>query len=144
MKVFVPLFFNMFFDVKAGKGEHVRDVCLDTLSAVAAKVQWEHYRTILMRCFRELSLKPDKQKVILRLICAVLDVFHFMKPATDISSNSDGMIGDSHSSVTFSSTIVSLEKQQYLRKVVFPQVHKLLGADRSFNCLTEALACIKE
>uniref|UniRef100_A0A453EZ34 HTH arsR-type domain-containing protein n=2 Tax=Aegilops tauschii subsp. strangulata TaxID=200361 RepID=A0A453EZ34_AEGTS len=129
MKVFVPLFFNMFFDVKAGKGEHVRDVCLDTLSSVAAKVQWEHYRTILMRCFRELSLKPDKQKVILRLICAVLDVFHFMKPATDISSNSDGMIGDSHSSVTFSSTIVSLEKQQYLRKVVFPQVHKLLGAD---------------
>ncbi|KAM3330839.1 hypothetical protein ACQJBY_027135 [Aegilops geniculata] len=129
MKVFVPLFFNMFFDVKAGKGEHVRDVCLDTLSSVAAKVQWEHYRTILMRCFRELSLKPDKQKVILRLICAVLDVFHFMKPATDISSNSDGIIGDSHSSITFSSTIVSLEKQQYLRKVVFPQVHKLLGAD---------------
>jgi U3 small nucleolar RNA-associated protein 20 len=43
MKVFVPLFFNMFFDVKAGKGEHVRDVCLDTLSCIAAKVQWEHY-----------------------------------------------------------------------------------------------------
>uniref|UniRef100_A0ACD5UJH9 Uncharacterized protein n=1 Tax=Avena sativa TaxID=4498 RepID=A0ACD5UJH9_AVESA len=129
MKVFVPLFFNMFFDVKAGKGEHVRDVCLDTLSSIAAKVQWEHYRTILMRCFRELSLKPDKQKVILRLICAVLDVFHFMKPADDVSSNSDVTNEDSLSSVTFSSTTVSLEKQHYLRKVVFPQVQKLLGSD---------------
>uniref|UniRef100_A0A0D9V2B9 Uncharacterized protein n=1 Tax=Leersia perrieri TaxID=77586 RepID=A0A0D9V2B9_9ORYZ len=123
MKVFVPLFFNMFFDVKAGKGEQVRDVCLDTLSSIAAKVQWEHYRTILMRCLRELSLKPDKQKIILRLICAVLDSFHFMKPADD------AMNEDSNSSLTFSSTIVSSEKQHYLQKKVFPQVQKLLGAD---------------
>ncbi|KAL6615458.1 hypothetical protein ACP70R_037728 [Stipagrostis hirtigluma subsp. patula] len=122
MKVFVPLFFNMFFDVKAGKGEQVRDVCLDTLSSVAAKVQWEHYRTILMRCFRELSLKPDKQKIILRLICAVLDAFHYMKPANDVSRDSD-------SSLTFSLTTVSSDKQHYLQKVVFPQVQKLLGAD---------------
>uniref|UniRef100_A0A0E0C3V8 Uncharacterized protein n=1 Tax=Oryza meridionalis TaxID=40149 RepID=A0A0E0C3V8_9ORYZ len=129
MKVFVPLFFNMFFDVKAGKGEQVRDVCLDTLSSIAAKVQWEHYRTILMRCFRELSLKPDKQKIILRLICAVLDSFHFMKPAHDVSRNSDAMNEDSDSSLTFSSTIVSSEKQHYLQKIVFPQVQKLLGAD---------------
>uniref|UniRef100_A0A0E0FNN1 Uncharacterized protein n=1 Tax=Oryza nivara TaxID=4536 RepID=A0A0E0FNN1_ORYNI len=129
MKVFVPLFFNMFFDVKAGKGEQVRDVCLDTLSSIAAKVQWEHYRTILMRCFRELSLKPDKQKIILRLICAVLDSFHFMKPAHDVSRNSDAMNEDSDSSLTFSSTIVSSEKQHYLQKIVFPQVQKLIGAD---------------
>uniref|UniRef100_J3L1D9 Uncharacterized protein n=1 Tax=Oryza brachyantha TaxID=4533 RepID=J3L1D9_ORYBR len=129
MKVFVPLFFNMFFDVKAGKGEQVRDVCLDTLSSIAAKVQWEHYRTILMRCFRELSLKPDKQKVILRLICAVLDSFHFMKPSNDASKNSNAMDEDLGSSLTFSSTIVSSEKQHYLQKIVFPQVQKLLGAD---------------
>ncbi|KAF0916337.1 hypothetical protein E2562_005936 [Oryza meyeriana var. granulata] len=129
MKVFVPLFFNMFFDVKAGKGEQVRDVCLDTLSSIAAKVQWEHYRAILIRCFRGLSLKPDKQKIILRLICAVLDSFHFMKPTNDVSRNSDAMNEDSDSALTFSSTIVSSEKQHYLQKIVFPQVQKLLGAD---------------
>uniref|UniRef100_K3XDN4 Uncharacterized protein n=1 Tax=Setaria italica TaxID=4555 RepID=K3XDN4_SETIT len=129
MKVFVPLFFNMFSDVKAGKGEQVRDVCLDTLSAVAANVQWEHYRTILTRCFRELSLKPDKQKVILRLICSVLDAFHFMKPAKDALGDSDATSEDTDSSITFSLTAVSSDKQNYLRKVVFPQVQKLLGAD---------------
>ncbi|KAF8670965.1 hypothetical protein HU200_050235 [Digitaria exilis] len=129
MKVFVPLFFNMFSDVKAGKGEQVRDVCLDTLSAVAAKVQWEHYRTILTRCFRELNLKPDKQKIILRLICSVLDAFHFMKPANDVLGSSDVTSEDTDSSLTFSLTTVSSDKQDYLRKVVFPQVQKLLGAD---------------
>ncbi|KAG2589626.1 small subunit processome component 20 homolog [Panicum virgatum] len=129
MKVFVPLFFNMFSDVKAGKGEQVRDVCLDTLSAVAAKVQWEHYRTILTRCFRELNLKPDKQKIILRLICSVLDAFHFMKPANDALGNSDATSEDTDSSITFTLTKVSSDKQDYLRKVVFPQVQKLLGAD---------------
>uniref|UniRef100_A0A0E0C3V7 Uncharacterized protein n=1 Tax=Oryza meridionalis TaxID=40149 RepID=A0A0E0C3V7_9ORYZ len=64
MKVFVPLFFNMFFDVKAGKGE---------------------------------------------------------QPAHDVSRNSDAMNEDSDSSLTFSSTIVSSEKQHYLQKIVFPQ-----------------------
>ncbi|KAJ1284067.1 hypothetical protein BS78_03G175200 [Paspalum vaginatum] len=129
MKVFVPLFFNMFSDVKAGKGEQIRDVCLDTLSAIAAKVQWEHYRTILTRCFRELNLRPDKQKTILRLICSVLDAFHFMKPANDSSGNSDATREDTDSSLTFSLTTVSSDKQNYLQKVVFPQVQKLLGAD---------------
>jgi U3 small nucleolar RNA-associated protein 20 len=103
MKVFVPLLFNMFSDVKAGKGEQVRDICLDALSAVAAKVQWEHYRTILKRCFRELNLRPDKQKIILRLICSVLDAFHFMEPA-NASGNSDAMSEDTDSSLTFSLT----------------------------------------
>lgn len=129
MKIFVPLFFNMFSDVKAGKGEQVRDICLDTLSAVAAKVQWEHYRTILKRCFRELNLRPDKQKIILRLICSVLDAFHFMKPANDASGSSDATSEDTNSSLTFSLTTVSSDKQQYLQKVVFPQVQKLLGSD---------------
>lgn len=129
MKVFVPLFFNMFSDVKAGKGEQVRDICLDTLSAVAAKVQWEHYRTILKRCFRELNLRPDKQKIILRLICSILDAFHFMKPANDASGNSDALSEDIDSSLTFSLVTVSSDKQQYMQKVVFPQVQKLLGSD---------------
>ncbi|WVZ69932.1 hypothetical protein U9M48_018646 [Paspalum notatum var. saurae] len=129
MKVFVPLFFNMFSDVKTGKGEQIRDVCLDTLSAIAAKVQWEHYRTILTRCFRELNLRPDKQKTILRLIYSVLDAFHFMKPANDSSGNSDATREDTDSSLTFSLTTVSSDKQHYLQKVVFPQVQKLLGAD---------------
>jgi U3 small nucleolar RNA-associated protein 20 len=129
MKTFVPLFFNMFLDVKAGKSEQVRDVCLGTLSSVAAKVQWEHYRTILMRCFRELNLHPDKQKSLLRLICAVLDAFHFMKATNDGSRSSEAISEDPDASVTFSLTIVSSDKQHYLQKVVFPQVQKLLGAD---------------
>jgi U3 small nucleolar RNA-associated protein 20 len=129
MKTFVPLFFNMLLDVKVGKSEQVRDVCLGTFSSVAAKVQWEHYRRILMRCFRELNLHPDKQKSLLRLICAVLDAFHFMKAENDGSRNSEAISEDPDASVTFSLTIVSLDKQHYLQKAMFPQVQKLLGAD---------------
>ncbi|ONM29242.1 ARM repeat superfamily protein [Zea mays] len=76
MKVFVPLFFNMFSDVKAG-----------------------NY------------------------------AFHFMKPANDASGNSDALSEDIDSSLTFSLVTVSSDKQQYMQKVVFPQVQKLLGSD---------------
>nr|CAD1819808.1 unnamed protein product [Ananas comosus var. bracteatus] len=128
MKIFVPLFFNMLFDVKDGKGEHLRNACVETLASVAGQLQWESYRTILMRCFRELSVKQDKQKILLRLICAVLHVFHFFDSHSNNGVKDSGVEGDFHL-CSSSSQNVSPEKQQYLQKVLLPLVQKLLVSD---------------
>ncbi|KAJ4812893.1 Small subunit processome component 20-like protein [Rhynchospora pubera] len=77
VKIFVPLLFNMLFDVKEMKGENLKNACVETLASIAAHVQWESYRAILGRCFHELTRKSDKQKMLLRLICSILDSFHF-------------------------------------------------------------------
>ncbi|OMO92169.1 Down-regulated-in-metastasis protein [Corchorus capsularis] len=63
-KVFIPLFFNMLFDLQHGKDEHVRSACIRALASVSAKMEWKSYYALLLRCFREMSLKPEKQKVL--------------------------------------------------------------------------------
>ncbi|KAG9451956.1 hypothetical protein H6P81_004860 [Aristolochia fimbriata] len=119
-KIFVPLFFNMLFEVKDGKGEHVRDACLDSLASVSCIMQWETYHLFLIRCFREIRLKPDKEKILVRLICSILDKFHFRQGKKDISHSDD-----------FSSDapIVPHDIQTTLQKSVLPEIQKLLTSE---------------
>ncbi|KAL0366725.1 UNVERIFIED_CONTAM: Small subunit processome component 20 [Sesamum radiatum] len=76
-KVFIPLLFSMLFDVQDGKDEHIRSGCIDALASISGCMKWNQYYALLMRCFRDLTLKPDKQKLLLRLICSILDQYHF-------------------------------------------------------------------
>ncbi|XP_071927577.1 uncharacterized protein [Coffea arabica] len=75
-KVFIPLFFNLLFGVQEGKGENVRSACMEAIASIAGCMTWKQYYELLMNCFREMT-KREKQKVILRLICCILDHFHF-------------------------------------------------------------------
>ncbi|KAF5936696.1 hypothetical protein HYC85_024202 [Camellia sinensis] len=56
-KVFVPLFFNMLFNVQHGKAENIRSGCLEALASISGNMEWKSYYAFLMRCFRELTLK---------------------------------------------------------------------------------------
>ncbi|KAL0281893.1 UNVERIFIED_CONTAM: hypothetical protein Sangu_2982500 [Sesamum angustifolium] len=75
-QVFIPLLFSMLFDVQDGKDEHIRSGCIDALASISGCMKWNQYYALLMRCFRDLTLKPDKQKLLLRLICSIWTV-HF-------------------------------------------------------------------
>ncbi|XP_010938573.1 uncharacterized protein [Elaeis guineensis] len=150
-KIFLPLFFNMLFDVKDGKGEDLRNACLETLASMSGQMDWETYRTFLMRCFREMTLKPDKQKILLRLICAVLDMFHF----TSVNSRQviDGVelcaSGDTERNVGIASPASSSESNVpsdiavYLQKKFLPQVLKLLTSESEKVNVNVSLAAIK-
>ncbi|KAL5708838.1 hypothetical protein ACHQM5_019594 [Ranunculus cassubicifolius] len=143
--VFVPLFFKMMFDVQDGGKEHFRNACLEALASVSGHLQWESYHGFLLRCFREMSLRPDKQKVLLRLICRVLDHFHFNNSSTiqeteiemtDIGANRV----DSLSVPGRNSTG---EIQTRLQKTVLPKIHKLLNEDSEKVSVTINLAALK-
>ncbi|KAF9622576.1 hypothetical protein IFM89_032475 [Coptis chinensis] len=150
-KVFVQLFFKMLFDVQDGQREHLRIACLESLAAIAGHMQWESYHAFLLRCFREMALRPDRQRVLLRLICHVLDHFHFtdariiQETEDNVSEGtSTGIIGatsltTSHSnSSSFSSLI-----QGRLHKTVLPKIQKLLSADSDRVDVTINIAALK-
>ncbi|KAL5994511.1 hypothetical protein ACLOJK_024564 [Asimina triloba] len=149
MKVFVPLFFNMLFDVKDGKGEHVRDACLETLAFISSSMQWDSYYKFLMRCFREMSLRPDKHKVLLRLICSVLDRFHFSGTfcSQDTKDNLEtGTVGWISATQVTQGGFVSCvppEIQASLQNTVLPKVQKLVTSDMESVNVISSLACLK-
>ncbi|KAI3984708.1 hypothetical protein MKX01_039325 [Papaver californicum] len=143
-KIFVPLFFKMMFDVQPGKGEHIRDACVDSLAAISGHMQWESYLSFLLGCFREMALKPDKHKVLLRLICSVLDHFHFsgilsQDPKDNLPEISPGIIGLNVDATPRSCTTTGVPKeiQVCLQKKVLPKIQKLLidseGVDVTIN-----------
>ncbi|CAN1193912.1 U3 small nucleolar RNA-associated protein 20 [Linum perenne] len=128
-KVFVPLFFNMLSDVKAGKGEHVKVKCADALASISAHVQWRSYNSLLMRCFQEMDKNPDKQKVLLRLVCSVLENFHF-------SHASSNQIVEEYGRQ-------ESEIQEFLQKTVLPKIQKLLGSDSDKVNVTISVIALK-
>ncbi|XP_043723794.1 small subunit processome component 20 homolog [Telopea speciosissima] len=151
-KVFLPLFFNMLFDVQDGKGEHVRNACVETLASITGHMQWESYHEFLIRCFREITSKPNKEKVLLRLICSVLDQFHFSDncysqelkhTASEVSNPVVTGMGSSLVLQRCSNSTRPTDIQSCLHKTVLPKIQKLLDADTGKVNVTISLIALK-
>ncbi|XP_071696721.1 uncharacterized protein [Rutidosis leptorrhynchoides] len=119
-KVIIPLLFNMLLEVKDGKGEHLRDASIEALGSISGSLKWKQYYALLNKCFKELKVKPDSQKLFLRLICSILDHFHFAENETDIS-----------------------DIQTSMRDNVLPKVQKLLTLDTDNVNVTVSLVALK-
>ncbi|XP_028111791.1 small subunit processome component 20 homolog [Camellia sinensis] len=150
-KVFVPLFFNMLFNVQHGKAENIRSGCLEALASISGNMEWKSYYAFLMRCFRELTLKSDKQKVLMRLVCAVLDHFHFMETHFCQESN-DSVVDVSKAGTTaltssvlhtYTSSAEVSEIQSCLHKTVLPKIQKLLTSDSDNVNVNISLVALK-
>ncbi|KAJ3705626.1 hypothetical protein LUZ61_009331 [Rhynchospora tenuis] len=170
MKIFVPLLFNMLFDVKEMKGENLKNACVETLASIGAHVQWESYRAILGRCFHELTMKSDKQKMLLRLISSILDSFHFFDDSVitekiaqenkrryleDIARQAQKLSSQDSEKVNVNASLVALKILKLLPVVVMesqlsPIVHRICTflKNRLQSIREEArlalAACLKE
>ncbi|WCJ33154.1 ARM repeat superfamily protein [Euphorbia peplus] len=146
-KVFVPLYFNMLFDLQSGKADHVKIACIEALASIAAQVEWNLYYSLLIRCFREIKINPDKQKLLVRLICSVLDRFHFSEscssqgkidlPESGADTSEAGSMsawqrcddGASAMLAKNNSSVIAIDVQSRLEKNILPKMKKLLECD---------------
>ncbi|XP_050219970.1 uncharacterized protein LOC126670312 [Mercurialis annua] len=130
-KVFVPFFFKMLLDVQGGKGEYIKSACIEALSSIASLMKWKSYYALLLRSFHEMKMNQDKQKVLVRLVCSLLDKFHFAQSCSsqgDVDSLENTLGNDStgtgckHSS----NSTIAAEIQTCLHKTLLPMMKKLL------------------
>ncbi|KAI4375205.1 hypothetical protein MLD38_013104 [Melastoma candidum] len=150
-KVFLPLFFNMLFDAQALEAEQIKNACVEALASVAGFVDWKAYYALLMRCFHEIAIDPKKQKLLLRLICSILDQFHFFEVSPDNQSQEtlntpDGNIQSglvSAESRTCHDFVVPVEIQEFLLKTLLPKIQKLLDSDTDKLNATINLVALK-
>ncbi|XP_076896866.1 uncharacterized protein LOC143550000 [Bidens hawaiensis] len=132
-KVFLPLFFNMLLEVKDGKGEHLRNACIEAIASISGSMSWKQYYALLNKCFREVKLRPDKQKFFLRLISTILDHFQFKEvkvenPTVLVKCTTT----DKHSDI-----------QTSLHKSILPKVQKLLSLDTDNVNVNVSLVALK-
>ncbi|KAH6786084.1 hypothetical protein C2S51_038539 [Perilla frutescens var. frutescens] len=132
-KVLVPLLFSMLFDAQDGKDEHIRSACIDALASISGCMKWDQYCALLLRCFRDLALKPDKQKLLSRLICAILDHFHFVKS----SSINEAKVSATDAPDLYAADMLTLHKK------LFPKIEKLLTSDSDNVNVSISLVALK-
>nr|GLL39955.1 small subunit processome component 20 homolog [Ipomoea trifida] len=150
-RVFVPLLFNMLLDLQNGKGENIRNACIEALASISKWMDWNAYYGLLVRCFREMTLKQDKQKVLMRLICTILDQFHFseanfvheIEGSMEHMSDPDTSKKISAVSSTFTSKGDLSKIQICLKKDVLPKVQKFLMSDSENVNVTISLVALK-
>ncbi|XP_058787152.1 uncharacterized protein LOC131661580 [Vicia villosa] len=150
-KVFMRLFFNMLFDEK-GQVDHMKTACIETIASVAGQMGWKSYYALLDKCFQGVSRSPDKQKLFIRLICSILDKFHFSElshteePKKALVGVSDMGISDVVSSVNlgnFGASNINGDIQTCLYKVVLPKIQKLMDSDSEKVNVNISLAALK-
>ena len=126
-KLFVPLFLTMMFEIKGGKGEHLKNAFIDSLASISGKMQWKSYSSLLMRILsfmHKTHSKSDKQKILIRLLISILDNFHFCNG--DISNEKDPDL-IYHS----------------LQNKILPQIQKFLDSDSESINAQMSLAALK-
>ncbi|XP_031736395.1 small subunit processome component 20 homolog isoform X2 [Cucumis sativus] len=130
--VFVPLFFNMLFDLQEGKAENIRVACIEALASISGQMEWKSYFALLRRCLRDLTKHPDKKKVLMRLICCILDNFHFQENISDVGSTQ-----------LYGSVVVMNNMQVCLSKDVFPKIQKFMNSQSERVDIYVHLAALK-
>lgn len=142
----------MLFDAQDGKDEHIKSASMDALGSISGCMEWNQYYALLLRCFRDLTLKPDKQKLLLRLICSILDHFHFqdssLVPEAKVSASvaPDPYAINKNPSLTLrkcTSSGKSDDTQDCLQNKLFPKIQKLLTSDSDNVNVNISLVALK-
>lgn len=145
-KVFIPLFFNMLFDAREGKGENIRNACIEAIASISGNMEWKSYYYLLIRCFREINRHSDKHRALVRLICSILDHFHFSE-VRKLGENASGTGTIDNGSLVIlnrcSTFAMASEIQTCLHKVVLPKIQKLLNFDSDKVNINTSLAALK-
>lgn len=73
-RIFLPLLEQFIFDQAEGDaGRTLSDQTVITIGSLAKNLKWSDYKSVMKRYFGELKKNPDQEKVVLRLISALVD-----------------------------------------------------------------------
>lgn len=137
----------MLFDEQHKKAEHMTRACIETIASAAGQMEWKSYYALLIRCFKGMSSSSDKQKVFIRLICSILDRYHFSEISypkePSLHADSDAVTALSAASGDCATSVAHIEIQTCLSQVIFPKIQKLLNSDSENINVNISLAALK-
>ncbi|KAJ7564585.1 hypothetical protein O6H91_02G024400 [Diphasiastrum complanatum] len=155
-RIFAPLFMTSLFEAKVDKEGNLVEAAIQSVGCIAAQLQWTPYFSLVMHCFRLIVSRVDYQKALVRLVCSILDQFHFYEESsTDVEMNH--MVDDDVRSVqelpqvkALNVTTKGLHVQKVsanvhlqLQKRILPEISKFLVSKERYVNASVALAVVK-
>jgi hypothetical protein len=71
------------------KQHAVVDACIDAIAAITSRLEWKPFYSIIQTCLRGMTVNKTIQNQWIKLLCTVLDTFHF-----DISKVYDDVVAE--------------------------------------------------
>eukprot|EP00850_Spirogloea_muscicola_P013633 SM000093S24444 [mRNA] locus=s93:494111:510484:+ [translate_table: standard] len=164
LRIFLPLFQHCLYEARGDKEGNLVEAALQSLAHLSSLLPWEPYYGLLMRCIRLLVTKAQHQKVLVRLLCAILDNFHFYvkleadkrmgtgdvveEPAIvpqsqDVCANGLQSSSSGERSEERGRREVPAPIQRVLLEKVLPELRKYMVSDMDIANSTVALAVVK-
>eukprot|EP01130_Rhizamoeba_saxonica_P010390 TRINITY_DN4251_c0_g2_i1.p1 TRINITY_DN4251_c0_g2~~TRINITY_DN4251_c0_g2_i1.p1 ORF type:complete len:1117 (-),score=239.60 TRINITY_DN4251_c0_g2_i1:71-3127(-) len=73
--LFYPIVMYVFRS--SGKDHNLVDICVETLACIAHNVNWYFYNKMIRNALRDISKYENEERSQIRLICQILENFHF-------------------------------------------------------------------
>lgn len=81
--VLLPLVTYPIYECKSNLEEGLAQESIATVGAIARNLSWSKYHAVLWTALNQFSRHPNQERLIIGMICALLDSFHFDLITTD-------------------------------------------------------------
>jgi U3 small nucleolar RNA-associated protein 20 len=85
--VILPLVTFPIYECKSSLEEGLAQESIATVGALGRHLSWSKYHAVLWTALNQVSRHPNQERLIVGMICALLDGFHFDLIGTDFSTN---------------------------------------------------------
>jgi U3 small nucleolar RNA-associated protein 20 len=75
--IFIPIASHFVFESNLAERHQLVNEAVNALSACANSLPWGHYYRLILRYFDSLKKKPHLEHVVIRVVVAILESFHF-------------------------------------------------------------------
>ncbi|KAI5069079.1 hypothetical protein GOP47_0015380 [Adiantum capillus-veneris] len=147
VRIFEPLFTHSLFEAKGDKDGNLVQAAVEVIACIASQLQWDPYYSLLMRLFRTISSHPENEKTIIKLLCSVLDKFHFTKASITNGGSIEHTCleeaGSKSLMISSDGTEIPEEILQQLKLHILPEFARLMVSKENIINVSVSLAVVK-
>ena len=74
---FLPLVTHVLYETEKNDHFVIVDEAIATIASITAHLPWSRYYSVLRLLLVQLQRKPEKEKVLIKAVCASIESFHF-------------------------------------------------------------------
>ena len=75
--IFLPLVTHILYETEKSSDYVIVDEAISTIASITAHLPWSRYYSVLRLLLVQLQRRPEKEKVLIKAVCASIESFHF-------------------------------------------------------------------
>ena len=120
--IFLPLVTHILYETEKSSDYVIVDEAIATIASISSHLPWSRYYSVIRLLLVQLQRRPEKEKVLMKAVCASIESFHFdctesvvaLKVITASSSSSNSTSNEENDG----NQEVEAEEEEALKEIV--------------------------